>query len=134
MYEGPSSEGSEIMLLDTSTTEDDILDAIKQPERGFSSSKGLYIHLIMLNEGKGAVEFVYGLLHSQDNLIDSGKIVYFLLLNSLTFIQCQYLSSLINQYISNKILYFLLLNESKFIQSQYLSYDILNQYISNKRD
>ena len=69
--EGISSEDKIIKSLDTSFDEVSI-ENLDQPEEGFSSTQGLYIHLTILNEGHGAVEYVYGLLHKQTNLISTG--------------------------------------------------------------
>ena len=73
--EGISSEGKIIKSLDTSFDEVSI-ENLDQPEEGFSSTQGLYIHLTILNEGLGVVEYVYGLLHKHTNLISTGMYVY----------------------------------------------------------
>ena len=69
--EGISSDGDAILSIDTSE-EEPTLTSINQPVKGFSSSEGLYIHLTMLNEGRGVVKFVYGLLHRQKDLLNYG--------------------------------------------------------------
>ena len=53
------------------------IKGLNQPVEGFSSSKGLYLHLTILNEGQGVIQFIYGFLHTKQDLLEVDKGIYF---------------------------------------------------------
>ena len=78
--EGISSEGESILSLESEgeLAHEAAVKRINQPPEGFTSSKGLYIDLTILNEGPGEVEFVYGFMHNKKGLLNTSKRLNFI--------------------------------------------------------